>query len=205
MMLHRIRHIGLALIIPVSALSAQTPADPAATFDKREVMVPMRDGVKLHTLDLHAQEPDREPPDHLHPHAVRHRRRGRIVRQLVRRDGEGGLHLRLPGHPRTVHVRRPVRHASPATRQEGPQVGRRSERHVRHDRLDAQERPEATTDASACSASRTRDGSPSWRCSTRIPRSRPCRRRRRRRRCSSATTSTTTARSASRTASSTSR
>ena len=44
---------ALALIIPVSAftaLSAQTPADPAATFDKREVMVPMRDGVKLHTL-----------------------------------------------------------------------------------------------------------------------------------------------------------
>src|SRR5215831_1443751 len=50
MMLHRIRHIGLALIIPVSALSAQTPADPAAAFDKREVMVSMRDGVKLHTL-----------------------------------------------------------------------------------------------------------------------------------------------------------
>ena len=50
MMLHRIRHIGMALIVPVSALSAQTPADPAATFDKREVMVPMRDGVKLHTL-----------------------------------------------------------------------------------------------------------------------------------------------------------
>ena len=50
MMLHRIRHIGLALIIPTSALSAQTPADPATAFDKREVMVPMRDGVKLHTL-----------------------------------------------------------------------------------------------------------------------------------------------------------
>ena len=50
MMLHRIRHIGLALIITTSALSAQTPADPAAAFDKREVMVPMRDGVKLHTL-----------------------------------------------------------------------------------------------------------------------------------------------------------
>ena len=51
MMFHRIRYISLALIIPASALSAQTPAaDPAAAFDKREVMVPMRDGVKLHTL-----------------------------------------------------------------------------------------------------------------------------------------------------------
>src|SRR5690348_3240229 len=50
MMLHRIRYIGLALIVPVSALIAQTPADPAAAFDKREVMVSMRDGVKLHTL-----------------------------------------------------------------------------------------------------------------------------------------------------------
>src|ERR1044072_9287761 len=50
-MFHRIRHISLPLITPASALSAQTPAaDPAAAFDKSEVMIPMRDGVKLHTL-----------------------------------------------------------------------------------------------------------------------------------------------------------
>src|SRR4030095_1904556 len=49
MMLHR---IVLAICVPV-ALAAQTPQtpapNPAAAFDMSEVMVPMRDGVKLHT------------------------------------------------------------------------------------------------------------------------------------------------------------
>ena len=37
--------------IPLSALFAHVPAtDPAAAFDKREEMIPMRDGTKLHTL-----------------------------------------------------------------------------------------------------------------------------------------------------------
>src|SRR5689334_14117771 len=53
MMLPRISHIALALSIPLGTVAAQNPAptaDPAAAFDKSEVMVPMRDGVKLHTL-----------------------------------------------------------------------------------------------------------------------------------------------------------
>jgi putative CocE/NonD family hydrolase len=53
MMLSRISHIALVLSLPLGTLAAQNPApaaDPAAAFDKSEVMVPMRDGVKLHTL-----------------------------------------------------------------------------------------------------------------------------------------------------------
>src|SRR3954467_1300642 len=53
----RIAALVLGALAPLNlaaiAASAQTPApagDPAAAFDKREVMVPMRDGVKLHTL-----------------------------------------------------------------------------------------------------------------------------------------------------------
>jgi putative CocE/NonD family hydrolase len=39
------------VLLPLSAIVAQPPAtDPAAAFDKREVMVPMRDGATLHTL-----------------------------------------------------------------------------------------------------------------------------------------------------------
>ena len=50
MMMHRIRLVALVLSVPFCTLTAQTPADPAAAFDRSEVMVPMRDGVKLHTL-----------------------------------------------------------------------------------------------------------------------------------------------------------
>ena len=86
MMLHRIRHIGLALIIPVSALSAQTPARPRRRVRQKRGHGPHARRREAPHAHLHAEEPDREPPHHPHPHALRHRRRRRIVRQLVRRD-----------------------------------------------------------------------------------------------------------------------
>jgi putative CocE/NonD family hydrolase len=52
MKMQRIRLVALALSVslPLCTLSPQTPAaNPAAAFDMTEVMVPMRDGVKLHT------------------------------------------------------------------------------------------------------------------------------------------------------------
>jgi len=57
-MTHLTRRAAYAALVIVSAAApcgitfAQTPAtpaDPAAAFEKTEVMVPMRDGVKLHT------------------------------------------------------------------------------------------------------------------------------------------------------------
>jgi putative CocE/NonD family hydrolase len=55
MMAHRTSRIAVLIIGVIAAhgAAAQTPApaaDPAAAFEKRDVMVPMRDGVKLHTL-----------------------------------------------------------------------------------------------------------------------------------------------------------
>src|SRR5262245_15827040 len=51
MMHSRDRHIALALSLPIGGLTSQTPTqNPAPAFDMTEVMVPMRDGVKLHTL-----------------------------------------------------------------------------------------------------------------------------------------------------------
>jgi len=56
MMTQTTRRASYVALIVVSAAApcgltfAQTPADPAAAFEKTEVMVPMRDGVKLHTI-----------------------------------------------------------------------------------------------------------------------------------------------------------
>jgi putative CocE/NonD family hydrolase len=51
MMLYRIRSIAFALTLAVSAVAGQTPAaNPADAFAVTEVMIPARDGVKLHTL-----------------------------------------------------------------------------------------------------------------------------------------------------------
>lgn len=45
---------GLTTLVTAPAVGAQapTPADSArlATYERREVMIPMRDGVKLHTF-----------------------------------------------------------------------------------------------------------------------------------------------------------
>ena len=46
--------LSIALLLVASALSAQTP-DPAAGFEHRNVMIPMRDGVKLNTDHLRAR------------------------------------------------------------------------------------------------------------------------------------------------------
>src|SRR5713226_9918 len=52
--------VGLFLL--AAPLRAQTtqPQDPPAGFDKIEQMVPMRDGVKLHTI-IYAPKSHREP------------------------------------------------------------------------------------------------------------------------------------------------
>ena len=48
--------LALAIVLPLANTPAQPPApapaapDRSASFDRREVMIPMRDGVKLHTL-----------------------------------------------------------------------------------------------------------------------------------------------------------
>ena len=103
----------------------------------------MRDGVKLHTLIFTPQAtPMAICRSSCQPHAVRHRRHGRgaLASPVAQVPGAGRLHLRLPGHSRPVQVGRAVRDAPPAARQDESQGDRREHRHVRHDRLAAQER-----------------------------------------------------------------
>ena len=91
---------------------------------------------------LHTEEPDRAAADHPAAHAVWHRGRGRQLRALLQGAGGRRLCVRVPGHPRQVRLRRHVRDAAP-----GPRSGRhhqpgRGHRHLRHDRVAAEERAE---------------------------------------------------------------
>ena len=75
------RRLHLTLIAALAASGAlagwhQAPS-PADRFTVRDEMIPMRDGVRLHTRDLHAEGPARPAADSCSAHAVRHRRRGR--------------------------------------------------------------------------------------------------------------------------------
>src|SRR5215468_3473127 len=58
----RILVLLCAAIVPVAFLSAQENKRPdlAALFDKREVMIPARDGVKLHT-EIYTPKNAKEP------------------------------------------------------------------------------------------------------------------------------------------------
>ena len=115
-----------------AALPSETPAklEPVTStfdYDKRDVMIPMRDGVKLHTviivpkgakgapilltrtpysataLTSHAEEraPRPDPPR---------------LRQRHRRHRRRRLHPRRPGRPRQVRVGRRLRDEPPAAR-----------------------------------------------------------------------------------------
>ncbi len=134
-------------------------------------MIPMRDGVKLHTK-IFAPRQRREAAALPHPaHAVRHRRSGQAARRLLQGARRRRLHLRVPGPPRQVRLGGRLRDAAAgagAGRHEG---ARRRHRHLRHDRVAARRTCRATTAASGCSASRTTAGRPSWPRSSRTRRS----------------------------------
>ena len=186
------------VLSPLGAARGQSDAarQAADRFTVRDEMIPMRDGVRLHT-QIFVPKDQREPLPFMMnrtPYGIE--RRGGTVRRGLQGAGRRGLHLRVPGHPREVRLGGHVRHAAPgagAGRHEGP---RRGHGHVRHDRLAAEERAAATTGASGCSACPTTAGRRSWARSSRTRRSRRSRRRRRPPTCGSATTSTTTAHSA---------
>ncbi len=153
-------------------LAAQTPSPPAAqypalpsetpakfvpatdSFDyvRRDVMIPMRDGVKLHTVILVPKGAKgapilltRTPYDatkltshaqsaHLGPDPER-------LRQRHRGDRRGRLHPRGPGRARQVRLRGRLRDEPPAARAAEPDAGRSRHRHLRHHRLAGEERP----------------------------------------------------------------
>ena len=118
--------LALALLISAQAQEAPRGADAVrARYTKYEYRIPMRDGVKLFTAVYVPKDaaPDKtypillsRTPYSVGPYGVDHYpRQSRTVRS---RD-EGRLHLRQPGRPRTLHVRRHVRRPASAHPEEG--------------------------------------------------------------------------------------
>ncbi len=138
-------------------LPSETPArlEPVTgSFDyvKRDVMIPMRDGVKLHTVILVPKGAKgapilltRTPYDAtaLTSHAAERAPRpdpGRL-RQRHRRHRRGRLHPRRAGRARQVRLGGRLRDEPPAARAAEPDRRRSRHRHLRHDRLAGEERP----------------------------------------------------------------
>ena len=132
----------------------QAPVTGADAFTVQDVMIPMRDGVRLHTK-IFAPKDQREPLPIIMkrtPYGIEGA--AGSFDALLQGAGRRGLHLRVPGHPREVRVRGHVRDAAARARAGRHEGDRRRHRHLRHHRLAAEERAAATTAASACSACR---------------------------------------------------
>ena len=115
---------------------ASPPSKTPIAFEKRDVMIPMRDGVKLHT-EIYTPKDAGSLPVILTrtPYGISTATRDAPHhRGLLPRRADDGYSLRLPGHPGTeqsegsfVMLRNPGRAAI--------QSHRREHRHVRHRRL----------------------------------------------------------------------
>ncbi len=117
-------------------------------------MIPMRDGKRLHTKIFTPRQGPRGRHDG-EPLPIIFKRTpygiegvGEQLQRVLQGARGRGLHLRAPGHPREVRVRRRLRDAaarppSPGLRRgrlDDPTVDRRRHRHLRHHRLADQER-----------------------------------------------------------------
>ena len=112
--------------MPPAAQQAQQPSDLTqyvkATYSKREVMIPMRDGVKLFT-SIYVPK-DASPRRNTRSCSIARRTPSRRTAHDAYRDYLGpsslfayrGLHLRLPGRARPMDVRRRVRQHAAAHR-----------------------------------------------------------------------------------------
>ena len=173
-----ITRFGALCLCVASAAAAQTPpltpdvpphfTEPTAANDyvKRDVMIPMRDGVKLYTVIVvpkgatqRADAPDAHALQRLRardaqrtssPHMLGDAAAGR--RGLRRRR----LHPRVPGRPRQVRIRRRLRHDAAAQGTAQREHRRSFDRRVRHDRLAGEERARVERQGRACSAARTK-------------------------------------------------
>ena len=140
--------ITLAGLSHAPALSTQVAApkdaeELAKQFTRTVQMIPMRDGVKLHTIVYAPKEHKAPLPFIMMRTPLRHRG-GRTASAQGILEGPGGrwLHLRVSGHSRPARVRGAIRDVAAAARSEGRQGHRRRHRHERHHRLAAQERAE---------------------------------------------------------------
>src|ERR1022692_2127233 len=90
--------------------------------------------------DLRATRRARAPAHPAGTHALRcDGGRERLAGALCAPDRRW-VHLRIPGYPRTLHVRRPVRDAAAGARQARSQSHRRKHRYLRHHPMAARQR-----------------------------------------------------------------
>ena len=154
----------------------QLPSETPATFQpatdefdyvRRDVMIPMRDGVKLHTVILvpKGAQPRADPAD---AHALRRRpahapRRTAPTSAPISQGYDNAVDVIVEGG--YIRVVQDIRGKygsegdyvmnRPLHGPLNPTAGRSRDRHLRHHRLAGEERPRVATARSASSASRT--------------------------------------------------
>lgn len=111
---------ALVLVLVISAVFAQEPAPQSGLFNRQEVMIPMRDGVRLQNGHLHSEERRQAAAVPAQPHALRRSRRRAVEPASPRGAAGRRLHLRLPEPARQVQVRRAMGHAASAARGQRP-------------------------------------------------------------------------------------
>ena len=156
------RSACLAALVSLSltALSAQTPPGtpdigkayvaPRAgdDYERREVMIPMRDGVKLFTVIVVPKGASRAPMIMTRTPYNAGRRAARNASPHMLADAAAGrrsvrrrrLHPRLPGRARQVRLGRRLRDHPAAARAAEPDADRSLDRRLRHHRLAGEER-----------------------------------------------------------------
>ena len=144
----------LATALPALAQTApndipKTFTIPTADYDyvKREVMIPMRDGVKLYTVIV-VPKGAQQRADPADPHALQRLQAHRAQRQPAHaRDPAAGrrsvrrrrLHPRLSGRARQVQIRRRLRDDAAGARPAELHRDRPRHRCLRHHRLAGEE------------------------------------------------------------------
>ena len=126
-------------------------------------MIPMRDGVKLHTKILAPRGETRASARSCSSgRPTASRRPARELDGVPRTLADDGYVFVFQDLRRQVRLGGRLRDAAAGARAGGHEGARRGDRHVRHDRVAPRERARTTTAASACSASPTRAGRRSW-------------------------------------------
>ena len=157
---------GVYPALPSEIPAKFKPTNDSFDYVKRDVMIPMRDGVKLHTVILIPKGAKEAPilltrtpydADKLTSHADS-AHLGPVLNgydNAARCDPGGRLHPRRAGRPRQARLRGGLRRQSSLARPAEHDAGRSCDRYVRHHRLAREERPGDATARSASWGSRT--------------------------------------------------
>ena len=132
----------IAATAALSLLPFSGTARASAEYESSEVMIPVRDGVKLHTLLLRPKGDERAAADPAPEDALWRAGAGTAGADSgpAQAPGRRRLRLRVPGHPRPLRLRGERSSSSGPRRPLGPEGRRRDDRRVRYCRLAGQER-----------------------------------------------------------------